>query len=67
MMITAMQQDEDGDEPGYKFEYTSQSKARKDCRRGVILIHRGPLGIDSEGKEFFRDDRMAVGRVGDRV
>jgi len=67
MMITAMQEDEDEDERGYKFEYTSQSKARKDCRRGVILIHRGPLGIDAEGNEFFHDDRMSVGRVGDRV
>ncbi len=65
IMITAMQENED--KPGNKFEYTSQSRARKDCRRGVILIHRGPLVTDSEGKESFQDDRITVGRVGDRV
>lgn len=45
-----------------KVEYPSFSRARKACRKGNILIHRGPLLGDD-----FDATRCVKGRVGDRV
>ena len=50
------------------FEYPSLSRARKACRNANILIHRGPLLLDSAtGEELFDKERCLRGRVGDRV
>jgi hypothetical protein len=49
-------------------EYPSLSRARKSCRKGYIVIHRGPLQFNetTEAHEF--DIAKCVrGRVGDRV
>lgn len=50
-------------------EYPSFSKARKACRKGYIVIHRGPLGVDEKTGEnnVFDPDKCIRGRVGDRV
>ena len=51
-------------------EYPSVSCARKACRKGNILIHRGPpLSIDPETglATHFDDEKCIRGRVGDRV
>ena len=64
-------------------EYPSFSKARKACRKGYIIIHRGPLdtmdvdeidpaheeeGVEmSENKNTFNLTKCIRGRVGDRV
>jgi hypothetical protein len=48
--------------------YRSVSRARKSCRKGSILIHRGPLSIDEKtGLETFDAAKCIRGRVGDRV
>lgn len=44
-------------------EFPSFSKARKVCRKGNILIHRGPLPEDCT----FDLRKCVIGRVGDRV
>ncbi len=46
-----------------RHEFASFSKARKICRKGNILIHRGPLPVDCT----FDLGNCVVGRVGDRV
>jgi RluA family pseudouridine synthase len=45
--------------------YPSRSRARKACRKGTILIHRGP----SEAADTFTPNpqQLSKGRVGDRV
>jgi hypothetical protein len=48
-------------------EYPSVSRARKACRKGNVLIHNGPLGIDESGVESFRHEKCITGRVGDRI
>ncbi|VEU44563.1 unnamed protein product [Pseudo-nitzschia multistriata] len=49
-------------------EYPSRSAARKACRKARILIHRGPLEIDTEtGEEQFDAKNCVRARVGDRV
>jgi 23S rRNA-/tRNA-specific pseudouridylate synthase len=52
-------------------KYRSLSRARKDCRKGYILIHRGPLvqnnTVDSTIEPFFEQDKLIRGRVGDRI
>eukprot|EP00977_Amphora_coffeiformis_P001409 scaffold287_cov173-Amphora_coffeaeformis.AAC.23 len=50
-------------------EYPSLSRARKACRKGNILIHRGPVRIDPvTGKpSMFDAERCSKGRVGDRI
>lgn len=50
-------------------KFPSFSKARKACRKGNILLHRGPLQIDpATGKpSIFDKERCSVGRVGDRI
>eukprot|EP00550_Attheya_septentrionalis_P009044 CAMPEP_0198283538 /NCGR_PEP_ID=MMETSP1449-20131203/3105_1 /TAXON_ID=420275 /ORGANISM="Attheya septentrionalis, Strain CCMP2084" /LENGTH=581 /DNA_ID=CAMNT_0043980183 /DNA_START=154 /DNA_END=1899 /DNA_ORIENTATION=- len=48
-------------------EYSSFSKARKVCRKGGILLHRGPLPESSTGKSVFDLSKCIRGRVGDRV
>jgi len=45
-------------------QYQSHTRARKDCRKRKILIHRGSLG---SGDSMFARDRLVVGRVIDRV
>jgi len=45
----------------------SFTRARKDTRRRKILVHRGPLLVDEEGKEKFDPERLAIAKVGDRV
>jgi hypothetical protein len=48
--------------------YRSVSRARKSCRKGSILIHRGPLSIDDKtGLATFDAAKCIRGRVGDRV
>lgn len=46
-------------------EVGSATRARKDCRRSKVLIHRGPLNGD--GADKFDGARLHVGKVGDRV
>lgn len=50
-------------------EYPSISRARKVCRKGNIVIHRGALHKDPETGQttIFNPDCCLVGRVGDRV
>jgi 23S rRNA pseudouridine1911/1915/1917 synthase len=43
-------------------EYPSFSKARKVCRKGNVLVHRGSLSDES-----FDLERCIIGRVGDRI
>jgi hypothetical protein len=47
----------------------SVSRARKSCRKGSILIHRGPLSIDEKTglATAFDAAKCIRGRVGDRV
>ena len=44
-------------------EYPSLSRARKTCRKGTILVHRGPFGEEEQPSK----DRLSKGRVGDRI
>lgn len=49
-----------------KFE--TVSRARKFCRHGRIILHRGPLGIDANGEPtVFIPDNSVMGKVGHRV
>ena len=50
-------------------EFPSLSRARKACRKGNILIHRGPLEVDPDTGEssVFDAEKCSKGRVGDRV
>lgn len=49
-------------------EYPSLSRARKSCRKGYIIIHRGPLSFNEEtGQPEFNREKCIRGRVGDRV
>eukprot|EP00559_Dactyliosolen_fragilissimus_P004641 CAMPEP_0184860582 /NCGR_PEP_ID=MMETSP0580-20130426/5441_1 /TAXON_ID=1118495 /ORGANISM="Dactyliosolen fragilissimus" /LENGTH=557 /DNA_ID=CAMNT_0027357737 /DNA_START=150 /DNA_END=1823 /DNA_ORIENTATION=- len=51
-------------------EYPSLSRARKACRKGNILVRRGPLRIDDEKmdkREIFDPKHTVRARVGDRV
>ena len=48
----------------YPEQYQSHTRARKDCRKKKVLIHRGSLG---SGDSTFARDRLVVGRVIDRV
>mmetsp|Transcript_17951 Transcript_17951/g.49745 ORF Transcript_17951/g.49745 Transcript_17951/m.49745 type:complete len:619 (-) Transcript_17951:243-2099(-) len=51
-----------------KKTYPSLSRARKSCRKGHIVVNRGPLRINSDtGKEEFDQDTCRKGRVIDRV
>ena len=46
----------------------SLSRARKACRKGNILIHRGPLGEHgNEAEAVFDPQKCIRARVGDRV
>lgn len=48
--------------------YPSFSKARKECRKGAILIHRGPSSESTEDTpRLFDVENCFIGRVGDRV
>ena len=47
--------------------YPSFSKARKECRKGAIMIHRGPLADPKENENTFNVKNSIIGRVGDRV
>lgn len=52
----------------YPTKYPSLSRARKACRKGSILIHRGPLTIDPVTNEpYFDSEKCMRGRAGDRV
>ena len=44
-------------------KFPTVSRARKFCRHGRILLHRGPLGSG----DVFLPDRILMGKVGDRV
>lgn len=46
-------------------KFPTVSRARKFCRHGRILLHRGPLG--SGDTAVFLPDRTSMGKVGDRV
>uniref|UniRef100_A0A6V2G5C6 Pseudouridine synthase RsuA/RluA-like domain-containing protein n=1 Tax=Ditylum brightwellii TaxID=49249 RepID=A0A6V2G5C6_9STRA len=49
-------------------EYPSLSRARKSCRKGNIVVNRGPLVTNSEtGKVEFDQETCFKGRVIDRV
>ena len=49
-------------------DFPSRSRARKACRKGNIMIHRGPLQVDEDtGKEIFDASKCIRARVGDRV
>lgn len=49
-------------------EYPSLSRARKSCRKGYIVIHRGPLKFNETTKaQEFDIEKCTRGRVGDRV
>jgi 23S rRNA-/tRNA-specific pseudouridylate synthase len=52
-------------------EYPSFSRARKACRKGNILIHRGPSQTTedetTEAANVFDAERCKKGRVGDRI
>jgi len=51
-----------------KEAYPSFSRARKSCRKGYIMIHRGPLAVSEEtGLESFDSEICIRGRVPDRV
>ena len=51
-----------------EIEYPSISRARKACRKNNIMIHRGPLDVDSEsGTPVFDSTRCVRARVGDRM
>lgn len=43
--------------------YPSLSRARKTCRKGYVLVHRGPLSDE----DIFEPEKCIRGRVGDRV
>jgi len=48
--------------------YPSLSRARKSCRKGYIIIHRGPISVNKDtGEPEFDADKCIRGRVGDRV
>ena len=48
--------------------YPSLSRARKACRKGYIVVNRGPLVVNEEtGEAEFGSDAMIRGRVIDRV
>ena len=49
--------------------FASVTKARKETRRKKVLVHRGPLLAREEGApgETFDRERLALGKVGDRV
>jgi hypothetical protein len=49
--------------------HRSFSKARKTCRKGYVLIHRGPLSVnETTGEQNVFDPQKCIrGRVGDRV
>jgi len=48
--------------------YPSLSSARKSCRKGNIVINRGPLFVNEEtGQEEFNQDRCFIGRTFHRV
>ena len=49
-------------------EYPSRSRARKACRKGNIMIHRGSLKVDPEnGETLFNASQCMRARVGDRI
>lgn len=49
-------------------KFSTLSRARKFCRHGRILLHRGPLGLDDNGQRtVFRNEFCTMGKVGDRV
>jgi 23S rRNA-/tRNA-specific pseudouridylate synthase len=52
-------------------KYPTISRARKFCRHGRILLHKGPLGLDdelnSQQQTIFLPDKVTMGQVGDRV
>jgi len=50
-------------------QYPSFSRSRKACRKGSILIHRGPLSVDNTTglTTVFDVTKCIRGRVGDRV
>uniref|UniRef100_A0A7S4A9Z9 Pseudouridine synthase RsuA/RluA-like domain-containing protein n=1 Tax=Pseudo-nitzschia australis TaxID=44445 RepID=A0A7S4A9Z9_9STRA len=51
-----------------KEAYPSLSRARKSCRKGHIVVNRGPLIMNGDtGKEEFDQDTCFKGRVIDRV
>jgi hypothetical protein len=49
--------------------YPSVSRARKACRKGSMMVHRGPLSIDENTglATAFNTTKCIRGRVGDRV
>lgn len=50
-------------------QFPSVSRARKACRKGAVLIHRGPLSVDEKTglQSVFNATKCIRGRVGDRV
>mmetsp|Transcript_36913 Transcript_36913/g.42103 ORF Transcript_36913/g.42103 Transcript_36913/m.42103 type:complete len:446 (+) Transcript_36913:3-1340(+) len=54
-------------DPSNKFE--TISGARKICRDGCILLHRGQLGMNENNgqRTVFLPERSKIGKVGDRV
>ena len=50
-------------------QFETLTRARKECRRRKILVHRGPLTCGDEGGEesTFDSERLHVAKVGDRV
>ena len=48
--------------------YPSVSRARKALRKGRILVHKGPLGLDDHGRRtVFDQSKCERGKVGHRV
>ena len=48
--------------------YPSVSRARKALRKGRILVHKGPLGLDKHGRRtVFDPSKCERGKVGHRV
>jgi hypothetical protein len=47
--------------------YPTFSKARKESRKGAMLIHRGPLSMSEDNNTLFDVENSIIGRVGDRV
>jgi 23S rRNA-/tRNA-specific pseudouridylate synthase len=47
--------------------YPTFSKARKESRKGAMLIHRRPISMSKDNNNLFDVENSIIGRVGDRV
>ncbi len=47
--------------------YPSLTRARKACRKGSVLVHRGPIGDETGFLHCFTSKKCNRGRVGDEV